>query len=207
MLVGEESIAVFGMPERSLHRSCLWRWNLLVYEIENESEIIRRCQAGDLRAFEIIYRRFEQPLLSVGLRMLGGREDAEDAVQMTFLKLYRSLGKFQFESKFGSYLFRIMINVCFDVIRKKSPDKRRQQDVTTVATRPEVELRVQLEEAIQALPERMRACFVLFAVEELRQNEIAEMLNMRLGTVKANIFQAKARLRTLLADMSREVIS
>ncbi len=182
-----------------------WRPTSLAYELENEREIIHRCQAGDMRAYEIIYRRFEQPLLSVGLRMLGRREDAEDAVQMTFLKLYRSIGKFRFDSKFSSYLFRIMINVCFDLIRKKTDEKNKKREVDDGLHQPVVELRLQLDEAIRGLPEKMRACFVLFAVEELKQDEIAEMLNMRLGTVKAHIFQAKARLRALLADTPSEV--
>jgi len=158
-----------------------------------------------VRAYEIIYRRFEQPLLSMGLRMLGRREDAEDAVQMTFLKLYRSIGKFRFDSKFSSYLFRIMLNVCFDLIKKRTGEKSGKREVDNAPHQPAVELRLQLDEAIRALPERMRACFVLFAVEELKQDEIAEMLNMRLGTVKAHIFQAKARLRALLTDAPSEV--
>ena len=158
-----------------------------------------------MRAYEIIYRRFEQPLLSVGLRMLGRREDAEDAVQITFLKLYRSIGKFRFDSKFSSYLFRIMLNVCFDLSRRKTDEKNKKRDLDDVLHHPVVELRLHLDEAIRALPERMRTCFVLFAIEELKQDEIAEMLNMRLGTVKAHIFQAKARLRALLADAPSEV--
>jgi len=158
-----------------------------------------------VRAYEIIYRRFEQPLLSVGLRMLGRREDAEDAIQMTFLKLFRSIGKFRFDSKFSSYLFRIMLNVCFDLIRKKKDEKNRKQEFDDSSHQPMIELRMQLDEAIGALPQKMRACFVLFAIEELKQEDIAEMLNMRLGTVKAHIFQAKARLRRLLADTPSEV--
>ena len=62
------------------------------------------------------------------------------------------------------------------------------------------DLRLELEEAIAALPERMRACFVLFAVEELKQSEIAEILDLKLGTVKAHIFQAKVQLRALLSE-------
>jgi RNA polymerase sigma-70 factor (ECF subfamily) len=65
---------------------------------------------------------------------------------------------------------------------------------------------LQLEEAIAALPERMRACFVLFAVEELKQEEIAEILSLNIGTVKSQIFNAKTRLRALLADIRTEVM-
>jgi len=91
----------------------------LVRELENEHEIIRRCQQGDLRAYEIIYRHFEPALLGLGLRMLGRQEDAEDAVQTAFLRLYRAINQFQFSAKFSTYFFRIMMNVCFDLMQKR----------------------------------------------------------------------------------------
>ena len=89
----------------------------LLQELENERELVQRCQAGELAAYEILYRHFELPLLSFGLRMLGRQEDAEDALQTTFLKLYRGVAKFNFDSKFSTYLFRIMMNVCFDGLK------------------------------------------------------------------------------------------
>ncbi|MGH7455977.1 MAG: RNA polymerase sigma factor [bacterium] len=179
---------------------------LLVRELENEHEIIRRCQQGDLRAYETIYRHFEPPLLNLGLRMLGRQEDAEDAVQTAFLKLYRGITQFQFGAKFSTYLFRIMMNVCFDMIQKRQSDRRRTPEEPAAHFSPSIELRLQLEEAIAALPERMRACFVLFAVEELKQEEIAEILSLNIGTVKSQIFNAKTRLRALLSDIRTEVM-
>jgi len=144
-------------------------------------------------------------LLGLGLRMLGRQEDAEDAVQTAFLKLYRGIQQFQFGAKFSTYFFRIMMNVCFDVIQKRRGKKEQDASDLEISHTPGVELRLQLEEAINALPERMRACFVLFAVEEMKQDEIARILNLRVGTVKAQIFHAKARLRTLLAEAPAEV--
>jgi RNA polymerase sigma-70 factor (ECF subfamily) len=92
------------------------------------------------------------------------------------------------------------MNVCFDAIQKRKRDKSRTEEAVEASNPPQVDLRLELEEAIAALPERMRACFVLFAVEELKQNEIAEILDLKLGTVKAHIFQAKAQLRALLSE-------
>jgi RNA polymerase sigma-70 factor (ECF subfamily) len=188
---------------------CAWKENegkrQLVRELENEREVIRRCQAGDLRAYESLYRHFEQPLLSLGLRMLGRREDAEDAVQMTFLKLYRGIGHFRFGAKFSTYLFRIMMNVCFDMIQKRRQTPSHNLETLDLPHSPGFDLRVQLEEAIATLPERMRACFILFAVEELKQSDIAEILGLNVGTVKSQIFHAKMRLRALLSDSHTEV--
>lgn len=147
-----------------------------------------------------MYWHFEQPLLNFGLRMLGRQPDAEDALQTTFLKFYRSVHKFNFESKLSTYLFRIMTNVCLDQLakrqRRKTEDSLHSENIYS----PTDELRLQLDDAIRLLPERTRACFVMFAVQDLKQSEIAEILGMKIGTVKAHIFQAKAQLRALMTD-------
>jgi len=137
--------------------------------------------------------------------MLGRQEDAEDAVQTAFLKLYRGIAQFQFGAKFSTYLFRIMMNVCFDALQKRRGNQPQSLGEIEIPQASSVELRLQLEEAIDALPERMRACFVLFAVEEMKQEQIAEILDLRIGTVKAQIFHAKARLRALLSEETLEV--
>ncbi len=137
--------------------------------------------------------------------MLGRQEDAEDAAQTAFLKLYRGINQFQFGAKFSTYLFRIMMNVCFDMIQKRKKGRNQEFVEKEVPYAPGIELRLQLEEAIAALPERMRACFVLFAVEEFKQEEIAEILALNVGTVKSQIFNAKTRLRALLSDVRIEV--
>lgn len=151
----------------------------------------------------MIYDRYKHPLLSTALRMLGQQQDAEDAVQMTFLKLYRGIQKYNYRAKFSSYLFRILINVCFDLGRKKNRRSRmsaRLFETEKVSVRSHHEEKILLEEAIQALPERQRACFVLYAVEELKLEEIAEVLDISLGGVKSNIFHAKLRLRAALMN-------
>lgn len=173
----------------------------LVRELDNERDVIQRLQAGDLRAYETVFRHFEQPLLSVGRRMLGNKEEAEDAVQNTFLKLYRSREQFQYGAKFGTYLFRIMMNVCFDLLRKRKGEHAQTPLESAPAFTPGIDLRLQLEEAIQRLPERMRACFVMFALEEMKQEDIAATLDLSVGTVKAQIFHAKQKLRGLLAGV------
>lgn len=139
-------------------------------------------------------------MLRLGLRMLGRQEDAEDAVQTAFLKLYRGLVKFEFGAKLSTYLFRIMINVCLDALRRRKTGQTPAFDEEPFARAPNIELRLQLEEAIAALPERMRACFLLFAVEEMKQTDIAEILDLSVGAVKSHIFHAKSRLRLLLAE-------
>lgn len=161
-----------------------------------ETEIVERCRRGDITAFKMIYDQYHQPMLRVALRLLGHQQDAEDAVQKTFIKLYRGIGNFRFQSRFSSYLYKILTRVCFDSLRQK----RRFSDLDTVTStiEPSTDLRIQLEQAISELPERMRLCFVLYAIEELKQDEIAEIMSMTVGGVKATLYQARVRLRKIM---------
>ena len=145
-------------------------------------------------------------MLNIGLRMLGSREDAEDAVQMAFLKLYRGISGYRFEAKFSTFLYRIMVNCCLDALQKRKRSSHRQAELASVAFDPKIDLKMQLEEAIAALPDRMRACFVLFAIHELKQQDIASILELSVGAVKSHIFQAKAKLRALLSEQPTTTI-
>lgn len=166
----------------------------------DENTVILRCKQGEMSAYKMIYDRYEQPLLHTAFRMLRQQEDAEDAVQTTFLKLYRGIQNYQLGGKFSTYLFQILMNVCFDMLRKKNRAVMSDRDPEELAVNPQPSNRLAIEKAINSLPDRMRACFVLFAVEEFKQKEIAEILNLSVGGVKSSIFHAKAHLRSLLSD-------
>lgn len=171
----------------------------------NENQIIRRCQRHDLKAYKMIYDRYEQPLLHTAQRMLRQTQDAEDAVQMTFLKLYRGIKNYRFGSKFSSYLFKILMNVCFDMARKKGKAKVVSIDDYTPSSKQEFDLKIQLENSIDALPEKMRVCFLLYAVEQFKLKEIAQILDISTGGVKSNIYHAKMKLRGMLNPTSEEI--
>ncbi len=166
---------------------------------EIDHDTIRLCQQGDVSGFERIFVQYRQPLLRVALRMLGNKQDAEDAVQMTFMKLYKSIGNFNFAARFSTYLFRILVNSCYDLLEKRKRMMLQDLDCVDPSYSPDGDMKIQLERAILQLPERMRVCFVLFAVEEVKQTEIAEILKISLGAVKANIFHAKKKLKKILA--------
>ena len=163
-----------------------------------ERETIAACRRGDLDAYERLFREHWRRLLGVAVRMLGDPADAEDAVQTAFIRLHRGIGRFRGEAGIGTWLMRILINACHDTLRARK--RRFELQPAEPAPGPGPDLRLQLEEAILTLPERMRACFVLYAVEGFPQKEIAEMLRIREGTVKAQIFQARERLRAILTD-------
>ena len=169
--------------------------------------IVQRCKEGDMTAYYLLYERFEQPFLHTAIRMLGRQQDAEDAVQETFLKLFRGIRHYKRGSKFSTYFFRILINTCYDILRKKGPAGYEDIDPSTLSDHPseDVGLRISMDQAISALPERIRLCFVLFAVEGMKMDEIAQIMGIRLGTVKASIHRAREKLRAWLSDSRKEM--
>ena len=163
---------------------------------QTEHEFIIRCQRGELKAFKRIYDTHSIMLYSIAVRMLGIKEDAEDAIQNCFIKLYRNIGQFKGESKFSSYLVKILMNCCYDILAKR---KRNFDAVESPSVfNEENEWSLSLETAIAMLPIKMRECFILFAVQGFKQVEIADIMGISEGAVKAHIFQAKKKLRDTL---------
>jgi len=154
-----------------------------------------------MSAFEAIYRHYERPMLSLAYRMLNNREDAEDALQNAFMNLYRKVGQFKFDSAFSTWFYRIVMNACLDKLKKgKHSTHVPLDEMDEISEEAKTELGFHLQRAIDGLPPKMRACFVLFAVQGFKHREIAEILKMREGTIKAQVFGAKARLREVLKE-------
>lgn len=167
--------------------------------LENEHALIRRCQDGEIDAFETVYHHYERPMLSLAYRMLDNQEEAEDALQDAFLKIYRKIGQYRFDAAFSSWVYRIVTNVCYDRLKRRKRARHvALDDAQEIGTMDDAKIRVQLRLAIEKLPPKMKACFVLHAQEGFKQREIAEMLGMREGTVKVHVFRAKALLRDAL---------
>jgi len=167
-------------------------------EEQIEEQTIERCRAGDLAAYRQIYDRYSQPLLRTAQRLLGRPQEAEDAVQETFLKLYRGISGFRRGARFSTYLFQILNNTCIDMLRKrKSQDDGADVEMLPVASSHE--LGHSLAEAVESLPAKMKACFILFAIEQFSQEEAADILGVDVGTVKTNVHRARKKLRTWLA--------
>ena len=169
----------------------------------DEQIMIKRCQQNDMGAFKMIFEQYGQSMMRTALRFLGNRQDAEDVVQTTFLKLFRGIKNFKFRSKFSTYLYRILVNNCYDSLRMKRIEPENLENIS-LAINPEPGLGMDLERAINKLPPRMKTCFILYAIEGFKQEEIAGILKMSLGTVKATIFRARKNLMDLLADTRRE---
>jgi len=167
-----------------------------------EAEWLAACRRREIPAFEQLYRTHGERLKSIACHIAGNRQDAEDAVQDTFLKAYRGIDGFAGGSAIGTWLCRICMNACYDIIRKRQLASERAEPAATAtaAPQPQIALRAQLAQALGRIDPRRRTVFLLFAVEGMKHSEIAAVLEIPEGTSKAWLFEAKRELQRLLTE-------
>ena len=178
----------------------------------DEREIIERVRAGDNDAFGALVDRYQSRVYSLALRMCGNEDDALDLSQEAFLRAWRNLPNFQFESAFSTWLFRLTHNICIDFLRSRKRkaavsltvsqdgEEEAQFDLPDPAPDPEQALlmaedRALVAKALAALPAEQREIIVLRAVNGLSYGEIAAILKLQEGTVKSRLSRARAALR------------
>lgn len=166
--------------------------------IQDDEILVRQAKAKDVEAFEMIYNKYRDSLYGTAFRLTSSKQQTEDCVQITFIKLYNKIDKIQRPEMLKSYMFKILINTINDFRVKSRYVEDLDKHNDALFYKPKFDLQIQLEEAIATLPEKMKECFILFAIEGFRQEEIAETLDISVGTVKAHIFQAKQKLKLIL---------
>ncbi len=180
---------------------------------KDEMEEIKGFIAGDDKAFGELVNRYKERIYAVVLRMVGNREDAKDIAQDAFVRAYRNRQSFRAESGFYTWVYRIAVNLAINFLNrnqersayslddpklKEQPGESREQKIVTD------ELRRAIDKAIGALPARQRAVFVLRQYEDKSNDEIASLLSITEGAVKANYFQAIQKLRVSLGQYLKE---
>ena len=171
-------------------------------EFATEDELLAACRRRDMGAFEYLYHAYGGRLKSLAYHILRNRQDSEDAVQETFLKVYRGIDGFQGQSGIGTWLCRIAINVAYDVAR------RRQREPETAppdhpGPKNQLPLKVALDDALGRIHPRHRMVFLLFEVEGWKHSEIAAILEVPEGTSKAWLFEARKELKRMLMEVRR----
>jgi RNA polymerase sigma-70 factor (ECF subfamily) len=172
-------------------------------EYSGETDLVAACRRREIRAFEQVYREHGGRLKSIAYRILGNRSDAEDAVQETFLKLYRGIEAFHAQSSLGTWLCRILINACHDVARERQREAAPPALEIAAAPKNQLPLKAALDDALGRIHPRHRMVFLLFEVEGLRHAEIAAILEIPEGTSKAWLFEAKKELKHMLTETRR----
>src|SRR6266705_7012114 len=173
--------------------------------VGSAEDLVARCQAGDVEAFETIYRQHASRLYTLACRMAGSPEDGEDLLQEIFLQAYRKLGSFKGDATLGTWLYRLALNHCLDYVRSR---RAKMNKLTSAiegeiacepAARRETPIaRLDLERAVERLPEGCREAFVLHDVEGFDHKEVGRLLGIAEGTSKSQVFKARMKLRALL---------
>jgi RNA polymerase sigma-70 factor (ECF subfamily) len=189
--------------------------------VESEKNIVRKAKAGDREAQARIVEKYEQMVYNVALRLTGNPQEAEGVMQETFLKTLEALPTFKGESQLGTWIYRIATNFALMVLRRRKTPTYSLDEYSVDAERdlatfnrsieddPEAalvnaELRETMGKAIDSLPSKYKTAFVLKDVEGLSLQEVAEMLDMNLATVKTHVRRARLFLRDRLADFVDE---
>lgn len=183
--------------------------------MSSEKALVQKAKAGDRDAFAALVSAYEGKIYNFALRYLGNREDAMDASQEVFLRVFRFLPGFQEESGFSTWIYRIGVNVCKDMLAKRTkrgelplelPDEDEDYRTAEVADSrydPEAiveqaDLRKSLADAIGQLPQQQREMIVLRDIEGLSYEEIGQVLSLESGTVKSRLSRARENLRKKL---------
>ena len=168
---------------------------------DDDRRLAAACAAGDSSIFEELYRRFGDRMKSIAFNHLGNVSDAEDAVQDTFIKVHRAAKTFTGEAAFSTWMYRILVNTCYDLLRKRKrrPEESPIDDVveTQERTAPTVDdtKRMALRRLLEELPEQKRTVFELFEIEGLSHAEIGTILGITEGNSKWILFSTKKQLQ------------
>ncbi len=188
----------------------------------SDQEIVALAKEGREAAYRELIRRYERPVFSLILRMVRDRQLAEDLAQETFIKALNAIGSYRPEFKFSSWIFKIANNAAIDQLRRRevdtlsidgAPNATSADDIeatalqvgdkgeTPLAELEARELGTHIERAIARLRPEYRSCIMLRHVEGLAYEEIAQLLDLPLGTVKTYIHRARHELRDMLAHL------
>ena len=191
----------------------------------NDTDLIIQAQKGDQNAFEELVYRYDRNVLSIAMKYAINEDDAKDLYQEVFIRVYRGLKKFRFQSEFSTWLFRITTNVCL-TYKSRSKDHLKvsidnefeddeneftaQEELIYEGSSPEeissgTDLGEIVNSAVESLSPKQKMTFILKHYEGYKIREIAEMLNCKEGTVKKYLFDAIKNLRKKLSPVYASV--
>jgi RNA polymerase sigma-70 factor (ECF subfamily) len=169
---------------------------------QDDAALVKRTLAGDQSAFEGLVRRYQKVLYTVALRMLGNAEDANDATQTAFVRAYERLASFDEQYRFFSWIYRILMNECLNLLRGRRPEDELSPMLAITSGPYEAavsgERRVQIQAALLQLSPDCRAVIVLRHFVGLSYDEVGEALGVPAKTVKSRLHTARQRLGELL---------
>jgi RNA polymerase sigma-70 factor (ECF subfamily) len=172
------------------------------FDLHIHAPLIEECRKGSSRAQFLLYNQYSKAMYNIAYRMLNNREDAEDMLQETFVDCFRNLNSFRFESTFGAWLKRILINKCINHLQKKKIDMMLTDELPNKAYEEEDETIYDISgiiKGIEMLPDGYRVILTLYLLEGYDHSEIAQILGITESTSKSQYSRAKDKLRSQLS--------
>ncbi|KIL37998.1 RNA polymerase subunit sigma-24 [Gordoniibacillus kamchatkensis] len=183
-----------------------------------ETRLAKLARAGDRDAFEELVQLYKDKIYHLAYRMLGNRQEAEDAVQETFLRVYMNLERYDEQQKFSTWIFRIGTNLCIDRLRKKKPNYSLDaelpegeggdwysmlpsEDATPEDRVIVSETQRQIHRAIETMPDKYKSVVILKYLQDMSLQEIGEVLDMPVTTVKTRVHRGREFLRQQLEKL------
>lgn len=165
--------------------------------------VIEECRQGNSKAQFRLYNLYSRAMYNLAYRMLNNREDAEDILQETFVDCFRNLTSFRFESTFGAWLKKILINKCINQLKKKRIDLTLYENIPVDLYKEESESESEYDtkkifKSIEMLPDGYRVILTLYLLEGYDHSEIAQILGITESTSKSQYSRAKEKLRSIL---------
>jgi RNA polymerase sigma-70 factor (ECF subfamily) len=189
-------------------------------QTHEDVDAVAQTLAGNVGAYDRLIERYQRRAVAVSYRLLGNIDDAMDVCQEAYLRAFRSLATLQEPARFGAWLMRIVSNLSLNYRRGRrltislgiDDESGSGPDMGSIPGRPGdngdrvagAEMQKAITAAIEALPEPQRLALVMFAIEEMPQKEVAEILECSVEMVKWNVFQARKTLRETLKDYLQE---
>jgi len=172
------------------------------------SGLLQRGKEGDQRAMEEIYERYKSSFFNLAYRYTYDRVAAEDLLQDIFVKIFTHLEDVEQEKTFVAWMYKIAVNVCYSYLRSRKSRDSRTVALSSVEGRQEEavydshegNLRQSLDEAVEELPEKLRAVFLLHDVQGFKHEEVAAILGIEVGTSKSQLFKARLKIRGFLRN-------
>lgn len=184
----------------------------------NEAELVRACKTGDREAFSELVAIYQNKIINIAYGMLSDQEDAYDAAQEVFVKIYRSITGFQEKSSLSTWIYRITKNVCMDFLRKRTrsaptismnasrDDEESDFDIKDTSPTPHEyfemnETQLEVRRAIGELSDEFRTVITLYDLEGMSYDEISKIIDCPVGTVKSRLNRAR---KALLKNLSKK---
>jgi RNA polymerase sigma-70 factor (ECF subfamily) len=188
-----------------------------VLKIEDDERLIAGTQEGDLYSFDLLVKKYQKRIYFLAYRMVKNHDAADDIAQETFINAYSSIKSFKLGYSFYTWLYRICMNLSINHLKRQKfvvPESQFEEEASPLEKETTKEdplsLLVQkeqerkIEQAIDSLPSKYKAVFILKVYEDLSYEEIAKTLKISLGTVMSRLFRAREKLQEQLKDMVSE---